>query len=112
MASYNCGNGPREHTCFGVISAKEGIDLFGRSVQLLLLTEQAQRNRNPQAAEHARHRKNSDSKTKPARGDLRKTEPLLTLSLRGGLMLQQGLDVWIDVICEFKLHHVKVFLQQ
>lgn len=27
-------------------------------------------------------------------------------------MLQQGLDVWIDVICEFKLHHVKVFLQQ
>lgn len=42
MASYNCGNGPREHTCFGVISAKEGIDLFGRSVQLLLLTEQVE----------------------------------------------------------------------
>lgn len=40
MTSYNSGNGPWERTCFGVISAEEGIDLFGRFVQLLLLTEQ------------------------------------------------------------------------
>lgn len=34
VTTSKCGNGPWEHTWFGVMNVKEGIDLFGHCVQI------------------------------------------------------------------------------